>query len=439
MPENNELSEREIEILKLVATGASNKEIAYRLSISPNTVKVHLKNIFAKIGAASRTEAAMYLARTGLIEPEAITLTEESAQVENSLPNVSRMEQSGRITPLWRTLMGVAVVAIVALLATIALIIWRGQAEIPQAVLASPTVPSPRWQVKSGLPTARMGMAVVAYENRVYTIGGESAIGVEGTLERYDPETDQWATLTSKPLPATDIQAGVIGGKLYVPGGQDNSGKVMDQLEIYDPREDSWAVGAPLPAPVSAYALVAFEGKLYLFGGWDGKTVSDKVFEYDPNLDRWSQRAPMPTARRYAGAVVAGGKIYVLGGTDGRQALPANEVYLAERDDGQNNPWQQATPMPSGRYAMGVASVADIIEVIGGLGNEQSTPPSYEYLSQTDTWQEFGSPLTKPWSHIGLVSVGAYLYALGGQFEGAPTSQNQAYQTIFTIAIPLVR
>ena len=58
-----ELSDREIEILRLVATGVSNKEIAYQLGISPNTVKVHLRNVFTKIGAASRTEAALTAVR----------------------------------------------------------------------------------------------------------------------------------------------------------------------------------------------------------------------------------------------------------------------------------------------------------------------------------------------------------------------------------------
>ncbi|MEI6289216.1 MAG: response regulator transcription factor [Chloroflexota bacterium] len=53
------ISEREIEVLKLVSTGKSNREIAEELSVSENTVKFHIKNIIQKLNVSNRAEAVM--------------------------------------------------------------------------------------------------------------------------------------------------------------------------------------------------------------------------------------------------------------------------------------------------------------------------------------------------------------------------------------------
>jgi LuxR family maltose regulon positive regulatory protein len=54
----NALTEREESVLALVAEGKSNAQIAAVLTLSENTVKFHLRNLFAKLGVANRTEAA---------------------------------------------------------------------------------------------------------------------------------------------------------------------------------------------------------------------------------------------------------------------------------------------------------------------------------------------------------------------------------------------
>jgi DNA-binding NarL/FixJ family response regulator len=63
-----ELTDREREILKLVATAKSNKQIAEELFISEKTVKNHISNILFKLQANDRTEAALYAAKHGLVE-----------------------------------------------------------------------------------------------------------------------------------------------------------------------------------------------------------------------------------------------------------------------------------------------------------------------------------------------------------------------------------
>ncbi len=62
------LSEREIEIVRLVAKGFSNDELAERLHLSPDTIKAHLRHVYEKLGVESRVEAVTEAMRTGLVE-----------------------------------------------------------------------------------------------------------------------------------------------------------------------------------------------------------------------------------------------------------------------------------------------------------------------------------------------------------------------------------
>jgi NarL family two-component system response regulator LiaR len=60
------LTERELDVLRLIAGGKSNREIAEHLTISDMTVRTHVSNILGKLQLASRTQAALYALRTGL-------------------------------------------------------------------------------------------------------------------------------------------------------------------------------------------------------------------------------------------------------------------------------------------------------------------------------------------------------------------------------------
>jgi DNA-binding CsgD family transcriptional regulator len=65
---SSRLTNRELDILRIIANGASNKSIAKSLSISHSTVTTHVRNIFRKIGVCNRTEAADFARRSGLLE-----------------------------------------------------------------------------------------------------------------------------------------------------------------------------------------------------------------------------------------------------------------------------------------------------------------------------------------------------------------------------------
>jgi NarL family two-component system response regulator LiaR len=80
-PERPEtLSERELDVLRLLARGLANKEIARDLGIAEKTVKTHVSSILGKLGVQSRTQAALYAGRVGVVPINQLGATEPADQ-----------------------------------------------------------------------------------------------------------------------------------------------------------------------------------------------------------------------------------------------------------------------------------------------------------------------------------------------------------------------
>ena len=440
MPDKNELSEREQEVLCLVATGVSNKEIAQTLYISTNTVKVHLRHIYAKIGVASRTEAALYAVdtgiapRAGLAQGEASESKEGAAQVQDG-GNGMQGKRTRYLGNTWGVRGLLVFVFLVVVGAAIYLMINNVG---PSSQQFSSPAEIPRWQLMADIPTPRFGLAVISLENQIYAISGESESGVTGIVEQFDPQSNTWVELLAKPTAVADVSAVVIGGKFYVPGGRTASGEVTDVIEIYDPRTDEWTVGLKMPKALSAYGLIDFEGKIYLFGGWDGQEFVSQVYEYAPELDTWREIESMPTARGYMGVARAGDRIYVLGGFNGKMALNVNEIFVPALSGTQDGPWLDGTPLTESLYGMGATSIADIIYVIGGKSEGQQEFSSLAFFSGKEEWRAVENPENEFGAYLGVVSSGTQLYAIGGEVQMKPSSNNQVYQAIYTISIPVI-
>jgi NarL family two-component system response regulator LiaR len=73
------LSERETDVLQLLARGLANKEIARHLSISEKTVKTHVSSILVKLGVRSRTQAALYAGRARVVPIDQLGATQPAA------------------------------------------------------------------------------------------------------------------------------------------------------------------------------------------------------------------------------------------------------------------------------------------------------------------------------------------------------------------------
>lgn len=434
MPEYGEpLTDREKEILRMVTTGITNREVAYKLHISVNTVKVHLRNTFTKLGAESRTEATMIAVREGWV-----SLPETESEGEAAPP------QAPPLPPLpWAK--RVALLVALLLAAASVILTWpRSETEAgPRTGLppdqspeqasspAAESVESP-WQELAQMPTRRAYLALAAAGERLFAIAGQTPEQVTGAVEIYDPADDIWTRGSDKPTPVTYISAGVIGTDVYVPGGCDATGNPTQVVEVYDTLTDSWREISQLPAPRCAYALTTHDEKLYLFGGWDGEQYVATTYIYDHQTNVWAEEKPMSTRRGFAAAALLGERIYVVGGYDGEREQATCAAY-----DPAAETWGFCAPLEVGRGGLGLISLGGQLYAIGGGGWTSYLGFNERYSPNDDTWTPIKTPLVGEWRNPGLAAFDNSIYAIGGWSNGY-LSLNQVYQAFpFRIFIPV--
>jgi DNA-binding CsgD family transcriptional regulator len=416
---NGQLSQREIEVLREVASGASNRQIAGRLHISTNTVKVHLSNIYSKLGVTSRTEATLYAIQAGWVE----------GVEANAIP----------VQPRWwrRWWVLAAGGLVVVALAVLVGFLVRPRLLPGENIIDIEVLERERWRELAPMPTARRGIAVAAYNGMIYVIGGETESGVTGVVERYDPETDSWETLPSKPTAVADVQAAVVGGRIYVPGGRLPSGAVTNIVEVFDLEQERWKSLFPLPYGISEYALAVFESRMFLFGGWDGEQSINAVLEYDPEIDEWLPRLAMRTALSKVSAATTSRGILLIGGVSGVKGDAQNTLLEISRSSDEYQ-WIDASPLPDPGYGNGAASLADIVHVVGDR-RAGADCRMFKYFITRNEWECHTTPLAANYQDFALISQGTDLYILGGKEEDDFSSNVYAYQAIFSIVIPVLK
>jgi DNA-binding CsgD family transcriptional regulator len=427
------LSDREMELLRLLTTGATNREIARDLQISVNTVKVHLRNIYAKLNVASRTEATMVAVREGWIavEREGV-LADELAPVVAVLPSPPRPERWPRVSGLRRASLAVACAVAIALLFLPQLlgVGANGERLDPIGALSPLTgadgVTTSRWQTRAQMPTPRTGLAVVPDRDLIYAIAGVSSEGATSRVEVYDPEVDAWSRGEAKPTAVGYVKAAVIDGLLYVPGGLDGAEQPRDLLEVYDPVRDSWESRAPLPEALGAYGLAALDGKLYLFGGRGERGYVDSAYRYDPEADAWQSIGQLSSQRGFVAAAALEGLVFVVGGYDGRSELTTCEIY-----EPATGVWSTCAPLDRPRAGLDLLTARRHLYAVGG-GMEAYLAFNERYDPRLDSWTRIETPVTGQWLGVGTAFVSPHIYAIGG-WKGALLSTNEAYQALYQV------
>ena len=463
MAEPNEpLTERELQIVQALATGASNKEIAAQLFLSPNTVKVHLRNIFTKLEVQTRTEATMIAVRNGwvavgsaagsngtvgeAVEPAEVSKSEVAPPspsfVAASDNNTSPIEDAtapatdADVHPPSQRQSDVSAPGVADLAETktrtiplerlneINLAARTTMAPILPAITPVPVAPNPqllpplsmrRRLALVGALILAVALSVLSLQIRptdaTSNVEDLNNSEVQGGVAFAASQSTRWNTRASvRSARARSIAVGVPAQNEIVLIGGEVDRRLSGEVLVYNRNEDAWHdLSADKPTPVVNTGAALLGSRIYVPGGTAAQNRPTNLFEVlDLQTRTWTALPNLP--KPATGLAVAGDdqQVFVMGGRVDGQITGESLAF-----DVETGQWSPLPSMPTPRENAAAATFNDRIYVVGGSDGRRELPTCEFYSIRNKTWSPCAA-MTVGRSNFGLVTVGPALYAVGG-------------------------
>jgi len=345
-----DLTPREREVLAMVAEGKTNREIGTELFISESTAGVHVSNILAKLGVASRTEAAAIAIKSGLFDA-----TPVEAAASEALPEPmyvpppalvptgwrARLQAQMRRHPRSTAIVGGSVVVLAAIATGLAFAVLSNGRPTGAAASSSPIAAA------NGSPTPTATSALDTPTPTPSSSATPSASASASPSASATPSAGPTQAPIAAPTPSPNVTWAVagsgIGGRtnhtatvlpddsvLIVGGsGFDIGGSCSASVVRYHQATDRWTDEEPTGMERCEHtATRLLDGSVLVVGGYlNGANAATELF--DPVTGAWTPAASMSVPRSdHTATLLPNGRVLVVGGHTGDATTSADSADI---------------------------------------------------------------------------------------------------------------